>query len=109
MAERVRKEVGPVEVLVNNAGILNGGPLLKMSEVDIRRCFEINIMAYIWVSNRGSNIPLVLEPRQEVMDLGQEVMDLGQVIMDVGQEVMDLGQVEVLISIIYLSSFNHII
>ena len=41
------------------------------------------------------------------MDLGQVIMDVGQVIMDVGQEVMDLGQVEVLISIMQVSCFDH--
>lgn len=49
VAEKVRKEVGHVEVLVNNAGILNGGSLLKLTEEDIRRTFDINILAYIWV------------------------------------------------------------
>lgn len=50
MAERIRKEVGPVEVLVNNAGVLNGGAVLEMSEEDIKKTFDTNIMAYIWVS-----------------------------------------------------------
>lgn len=45
----MRKEVGQVEVLVNNAGILHGGALLKLSEEDIRRTFDVNILAYIWV------------------------------------------------------------
>jgi len=49
-AAKVKREVGDVDVLVNNAGILNGGPLLKLSEADIRRTMDINIMAYIWTS-----------------------------------------------------------
>ena len=54
-ASSVKRDVGDVEVLVNNAGILHGGALLKLSEADIRRTMDINIMAYIWVMT-GLNI-----------------------------------------------------
>ncbi|XP_052761387.1 17-beta-hydroxysteroid dehydrogenase 13-like [Mya arenaria] len=47
-AAKMRREVGEVEVLVNNAGILHGGSLLEMSEEDIKRTFDVNILAYIW-------------------------------------------------------------
>ena len=51
MAGEVRKDVGDVQILVNNAGILNGGWLLDMSEADIRRTFEVNTLAHFWVSD----------------------------------------------------------
>jgi all-trans-retinol dehydrogenase (NAD+) len=47
-AIRVREEIGEVTILVNNAGILNAGPLLELSEADIRRTFDVNTFGYIW-------------------------------------------------------------
>lgn len=49
VAEKVREEVGEITILVNNAGILNGGPLLDLSEADIRRTFEVNTLSHFWV------------------------------------------------------------
>ncbi|XP_067660871.1 estradiol 17-beta-dehydrogenase 11-like [Haliotis asinina] len=48
VAEVVRVDVGGVDVLVNNAGVLNGGTLLEMTSADIRRTFEVNTLAQFW-------------------------------------------------------------
>ena len=48
LAERVEREVGPVEVLVNNAGIVSGKPFLELSEEQIRRTLEVNTLAHFW-------------------------------------------------------------
>ncbi|XP_022287001.1 estradiol 17-beta-dehydrogenase 11-like [Crassostrea virginica] len=47
-ADRVRREIGNPYILVNNAGILTGGELLKLKEAHIRRTFEINTLAHFW-------------------------------------------------------------
>lgn len=47
-ADKVRREVGDIDVLVNNAGILHGGSILALTEEDIRKTFDINILAYFW-------------------------------------------------------------
>jgi len=47
-AERVRREVGPVDVLVNNAGVVSGRPLLELTEDDIERTFRVNVLAHFW-------------------------------------------------------------
>ena len=47
-AARVTKDVGPVDVLVNNAGFVSGGPFLDVSIEDHRRTMEVNIDAYMW-------------------------------------------------------------
>jgi all-trans-retinol dehydrogenase (NAD+) len=39
---------GPVDVLVNCAGVVTGKPLLKASEADIRRTYEVNTLAQYW-------------------------------------------------------------
>ena len=48
-AEKVRQDVGEITILVNNAGFLNGGSLLDLKEKDIRRTFDVNILAQFWV------------------------------------------------------------
>ncbi|OWR40948.1 hypothetical protein KGM_215703 [Danaus plexippus plexippus] len=49
MAEKIRKEVGEVSILVNNAGIMPCKPLLKQTEKEIRATFEVNCLAHIWL------------------------------------------------------------
>lgn len=50
IAERVRREVGDPEVLVNNAGIVSGARLLDIPDDKIRRTFEVNVLALFWVT-----------------------------------------------------------
>jgi len=49
-ADQVHKEVGPVDVLVNNAGVVFGGELLKVPEEKIERTLQVNLLAYFWVT-----------------------------------------------------------
>lgn len=39
---------GPVDVLINNAGVVTGKRLLEASEAQIRRTFEVNTLALYW-------------------------------------------------------------
>ncbi|XP_075976959.1 17-beta-hydroxysteroid dehydrogenase 13-like isoform X2 [Anticarsia gemmatalis] len=49
LAERIKREVGEVTMLVNNAGIMPCKPLLQTSEKEIRASFEVNIIAHLWL------------------------------------------------------------
>lgn len=49
LAEKIRREVGEVTMLVNNAGIMPCKPLLQTSEKEIRSAFELNIIAHLWL------------------------------------------------------------
>ena len=47
-AERVRREVGEVDLLDNNAGVVCGGDFLACPEEDLRRTVEVNLFAAMW-------------------------------------------------------------
>eukprot|EP01116_Phalansterium_solitarium_P000044 TRINITY_DN10036_c0_g1_i2.p1 TRINITY_DN10036_c0_g1~~TRINITY_DN10036_c0_g1_i2.p1 ORF type:complete len:326 (-),score=56.26 TRINITY_DN10036_c0_g1_i2:375-1352(-) len=47
--ERIHREVGDIDVLVSNAGIVCGQPLLDASEAELRRVLDVNLMAQFWV------------------------------------------------------------
>lgn len=49
LAERIRREVGDVTMLVNNAGIMPCKPLLQHGEGEIRAAFNVNVMAHLWL------------------------------------------------------------
>lgn len=47
-AAKVRAEAGPVDVLVNNAGIIRGGLFLEVSDEEHLKTMEINFNAQMW-------------------------------------------------------------
>ncbi|XP_070183982.1 estradiol 17-beta-dehydrogenase 11-like [Littorina saxatilis] len=59
VAQKVRQDVGEVDVLINNAGILYGGALLDMEEKHIRRTFEVNTLAHFWTAREF--LPAMME------------------------------------------------
>ena len=49
-ADEVRAAAGDVDVLVNNAGIVSGRPLLELSDERIERTFAVNTLALFWTT-----------------------------------------------------------
>ncbi|XP_059619278.1 epidermal retinol dehydrogenase 2 [Phlebotomus argentipes] len=49
VAKKVKTEVGTVTILVNNAGIMPCHPFLQHSEAEIRKIFDINVLAHFWM------------------------------------------------------------
>lgn len=49
VATKVKREVGPVSILVNNAGIMSGQTIVDSNEEDIERTFQLNTLAHFWV------------------------------------------------------------
>lgn len=43
MVDRGEKELGPIEILVNNAGVLQSGPVAELSKKDWQRVLDINL------------------------------------------------------------------
>lgn len=48
-ADLVKSEVGNVDVLINNAGIVCGQLLLDIPDHMIEKTFKVNIMSHYWV------------------------------------------------------------
>ncbi|KAJ9666415.1 hypothetical protein H2201_003337 [Coniosporium apollinis] len=48
-AQQIRQEVGEPTVLINNAGIGHVKPILNETEEQIKRTFDVNIMAHSWL------------------------------------------------------------
>jgi all-trans-retinol dehydrogenase (NAD+) len=49
-AAQVREEIGDVDVLVNNAGIVTGRRLVELSPEEIERTFAVNALALYWTT-----------------------------------------------------------
>ncbi|XP_047031801.1 epidermal retinol dehydrogenase 2 isoform X1 [Helicoverpa zea] len=47
-AEKVKKEVGKVDVLINNAGTVFGETLLDLSDSAIETTYKVNILSHYW-------------------------------------------------------------
>lgn len=50
IGKKVQKEVGDVTILVNNAGVVIGKSFLECPDEEIENSFQVNTLAYFWVS-----------------------------------------------------------
>ncbi|KAJ0174587.1 hypothetical protein K1T71_009695 [Dendrolimus kikuchii] len=48
VAKKVEKEVGAVNLLINNAGVVSGHYLLDTPDHLIQRTFDVNVLAHFW-------------------------------------------------------------
>ncbi|XP_077132177.1 17-beta-hydroxysteroid dehydrogenase 13-like [Ranitomeya variabilis] len=49
-AEKVKEEVGDVNILVNNAGVVFCADLLSLEDSQIQKIFEVNVLAHFWTT-----------------------------------------------------------
>lgn len=47
---KVKKNVGDVSILVNNAGVVATADLLSTQDKQIEKTFEVNVLAHHWVN-----------------------------------------------------------
>ncbi|NXA41295.1 DHB11 dehydrogenase, partial [Eudromia elegans] len=50
VAEKVKKDIGDVSILVNNAGVITAADLLSTQDGEIEKMFEVNILAHFWTT-----------------------------------------------------------
>ncbi len=58
-AKRVIREHGPIDILINNAGVVSGRPLLEISDAEIELTFAVNALAPIWTTR--AFLPTMIE------------------------------------------------
>jgi len=58
-AKQVLEDCGPVDVVINNAGIVFGKAILEASDADIQRTFDVNALALFWTTR--AFLPAMLE------------------------------------------------
>lgn len=51
--DSVEAELGPLDALVNNAGIMPTGPLLEEADATTRAVFEVNVLGMMWGSKKA--------------------------------------------------------
>ena len=49
VAKKVKKEVGPVSVLINNAGITSTQTIMESDDEITEKIFKVNTLAHVWV------------------------------------------------------------
>ncbi|XP_033016522.1 estradiol 17-beta-dehydrogenase 11-like [Lacerta agilis] len=49
-AEKVKKEIGDVHILMNNAGVISPTDVLSTEDQAIQKMFEVNILAHYWTA-----------------------------------------------------------
>ncbi|XP_075058898.1 17-beta-hydroxysteroid dehydrogenase 13-like [Mixophyes fleayi] len=49
-ADKVKKEVGDVNILINNAGVVFCADLLSLEDHQIQKIFDVNILAHFWTT-----------------------------------------------------------
>ena len=50
VAEKVKKDVGDVTILINNAGVVSGKKFKDVSDDKIELTFQVNSLAHFWVN-----------------------------------------------------------
>jgi len=50
VADETRAAGGPVDILINNAGVVSGKPLLEIPDEKIEATFAINVLALFWTT-----------------------------------------------------------
>ncbi|CAF1576525.1 unnamed protein product, partial [Adineta steineri] len=48
-AKKVQDTVGNVTMVINNAGVVSGKPLVECSDASIQRTFDVNVLAHFWI------------------------------------------------------------
>lgn len=56
---QIKKDVGKVDILINNAGIVSGKKLLSCPDGLMQKTVEVNTMAHFWVRTHNLSLRLL--------------------------------------------------
>ena len=56
---KIKKKVGDITILVNNAGIVTGKKFLDSSDPAIEKTIQVNTMAHFWLSKSNFKVFLI--------------------------------------------------
>lgn len=57
-ADLVKTEIGPVDILINNAGIVCGNTFLDLPDHMIEKTYQVNILSHYWVRYLNKNLQI---------------------------------------------------
>lgn len=52
IADRIKKDFNPVDILINNAGVVTGKPIVDTRFEDLKKILDTNLMAVIWMTKQ---------------------------------------------------------
>lgn len=76
LADKIKAEVGSVSILVNNAGIMPCKPLIAHEEAEIRKMYDINVLAHLWTMQAFSR-DMVNKNRGHIVALSSMAGQMG--------------------------------
>lgn len=74
---RIEKEVGPINILVNNAGIIKRIPALEMDEADFRHVLDVDLTAPFSVSKHVARY-MVQRKQGKIINICSMMSELGR-------------------------------
>jgi short-subunit dehydrogenase len=76
IVDRIRKERGALDILINNAGIVEGGPLETFDDDALARTFQTNVMAPMALTRDLMSLLIAAKPSR-VVNVGSIFGDIG--------------------------------
>lgn len=75
---KIEKELGPIEILVNNAGMIQRTPAIDMSPKDFRKIVDIDLVSPFIVSQRVAKTMIEKDSGGKIINICSMMSELGR-------------------------------